>query len=257
MDALTCLAVMWLIVLVASYLTKKTGFNSVLWLLVAGSLLVNFGILPHEMPEFIVEFSELGIILIMFALGFEESPSHFIGSIKRSWGIALFGAMVPFLVAYYLALYYWGNNNIALMCGLTMTATAVSLTMMSLKSEGLGKSKAALGIMTSAVLDDIGSLFMVAVLVPMVIGGENITGWGFSFILLKSTAFFVVVTILGMFVLPSRVEKYFSFWKRFGFREFLMIAEGGHKTLVVLLFALVVSLLSHFVNYFVNHWSIL
>ena len=41
----------------------------------------------------------IGIIIIMFALGFEENSSKFVQGIKRSWGIALFGAIAPFLVA--------------------------------------------------------------------------------------------------------------------------------------------------------------
>ena len=52
------------------------------------------------------------------------------------------------MVAYSCAMIFWGNNNIAILCGLTMTATAVSLTMVSLKSEGLHLSEAATGIMT-------------------------------------------------------------------------------------------------------------
>jgi Kef-type K+ transport system membrane component KefB len=43
----------------------------------------------------------------------------------------------------------------AMITGLTCMATAVSLTMSALKSEGYSKSKAAMGIMTSAVLDDV------------------------------------------------------------------------------------------------------
>ena len=54
-----------------------------------------------------------------------------------------------------IADYVWQDPNISLMCGLAMTATAVSLTMVSLKSLDLHKSVIATRIMTSAVLDDI------------------------------------------------------------------------------------------------------
>ena len=90
----------------------------------------------------------------MFSLGFEEDTGNFLKSVKRSWGIALFGAIAPFTIAYYSTLSFWGDPNMALLCGLAMTATAVSLTMVSLKSEGLNHTPAATGIMTSAVLDD-------------------------------------------------------------------------------------------------------
>ncbi len=142
-----------------------------LFYLAIGCLLVNVGILPEESDEFIRGFAELGIILIMFAIGFEEQTSHFLQSIKKSWGIAFFGALAPFASAYAVADYYWGDPKISLMCGLTMTATAVSLTMVSLKSVGLGRSPAATRIMTSAVLDDIASLALVAIMVPVAAGG--------------------------------------------------------------------------------------
>ncbi len=80
------------------------------------------------MPECIQGLSEVGIILIMFALGFEENTATLIKGIKRSWGIALFGAIAPFTAAYACALYFRDDSKIALMCGLTMTATAISLT---------------------------------------------------------------------------------------------------------------------------------
>jgi len=77
-------------------------------------------------------------------------PLIHLAIIKRSWGIALFGALAPFTVAYVIADYVWHDANVALMCGLAMTATAVSLTMVSLKSLGLQQSIVATRIMTSA-----------------------------------------------------------------------------------------------------------
>jgi Kef-type K+ transport system membrane component KefB len=130
----------------------------VLWYLFCGAIFVNVGFLPKVMPVFIIDFAELGIIIIMFALGFEEDTSNFLQGIKRSWGITLFGAITPFSIGYFTADFYWDDTNTLLFCGLAMTATAVSLTMVSLKSEGLNNTPAATGIMTSAVLEDIASL---------------------------------------------------------------------------------------------------
>jgi Kef-type K+ transport system membrane component KefB len=90
------LAIIWSSVFVASLLAEKTRLTPVLWYLFFGSLLTNFGVIPVEMPVFIVDLAELGIIVIMFSLGFEEETGNFLRSIKRSWGIAFFGAIVPF-----------------------------------------------------------------------------------------------------------------------------------------------------------------
>ena len=95
------LAIIWSGVLLSYFMAQKTKLTPVLYFLAFGSVMVNMGVLPEESTEFIRGFSEIGIILIMFALGFEEDTSHFIQGIKRSWGIALFGALaevVPVLI---------------------------------------------------------------------------------------------------------------------------------------------------------------
>jgi len=103
------LAIIWGGVLISYYLAGFTKLTPVLFFLAFGSLMVNLGFLPHESIEFIRGFAEIGIILIMFALGFEEDSSHFVKGIKRSWGIALFGALAPFAAAYSIVMYYWAD----------------------------------------------------------------------------------------------------------------------------------------------------
>ena len=66
---------------------------------------------------------------------------------------------------------------IVIMFALAMTATAVLLTMASLRAEELHKTKAAAGIMTSAVLDDIASPALVAALVPFASGGRSLVAY--------------------------------------------------------------------------------
>jgi len=128
MHPLLHLAVIWAAVFVAVVAAKKTRLTPVLFFLFMGFLLVNLGVLPDESDEFIRVFAELGIIFIMFALGFEESTDNFLASMKKSWGIALFGAIGPFTVTYLIVDYIWQDTNVSLMSALAMTATAVPLT---------------------------------------------------------------------------------------------------------------------------------
>lgn len=242
------LAIIWAGVLVSNYLADHIKLTPVLLFLAFGSLMVNFGVLPVESSEFIRGFAEIGIILIMFALGFEEDSSHFIKGIKRSWGIALFGALAPFAAAYYIVMFYWGEPKVAIMCGLAMTATAVSLTMVSLKSEQIQSSAAATGIMTSAILDDIASLAAVAILVPMATGTAEITIAGISLVLLKALIFFSIITLFELIIFPHdsnlKIFKKIPMLKKFGIRGVFSLGNGEHATLAVLLLALLISLLS-------------
>lgn len=248
MDPLVQLAVIWAGVLVASVVAAKTRLTSVLYFIAFGAVMVNIGILPTDTAPFIRGFAELGIILIMFALGFEETTRNFIRSIKRSWGIAFFGAVAPFLTAYFLADYFWGDTHISMMCGLTMTATAVSLTMVSLKGLGLQTSRAAMGIMTSAVLDDIASLALVAVLVPLATGQATLDPASISLIVGKALLFFGGVALISGYLLPHDLDGWVAripIIGRFGARDLLTAGDGEHSTLAVLLMALVVGLVAH------------
>ena len=247
MHDLAILAIIWVSVFAASWLADKTRLTPVLWYLFCGAVMVNLGILPTEMPVFITDFAELGIIVIMFALGFEEETGNFLRSIKRSWGIALFGAIAPFAVAYVAAMAFWDNQNLALMCGLAMTATAVSLTMVSLKSEGLSNRPAATGIMTSAVLDDIGSLALVAIMVPIATGEASVSLDGILLILGKAVAFFVLVTVIGGWLFPAKAGflRKIPVIGNFGLREVLSMGRGEYTVLSLLLIAVTVGLLAH------------
>lgn len=247
MDPLLYLAIMWCGVFFAVYAARRTKLTPVLFFLFVGAILVNLGVLPRETPPFIRGFAEIGIIVIMFAIGFEEKTDNFLGSIKRSWGIALFGAIGPFVVAYAVADYFWQDYHISLMCGLAMTATAVSLTMVSLKSEGLHTSKAATGIMTSAVLDDIASLALVAIMVPVATGDAPANLLEVAIVLGKAVVFFLGVLILGAWVFPHPLAgraRHIPFLRHFGFRHLLVLLRG-HLTLVMLTLALVVGIIAH------------
>ncbi len=245
---LTQLAVVWAVVYAAVYAAGKTRLTPVLFFLFFGALMVNLGILPMKSDPFIRGLAELGIIIIMFAIGFEERTDNFIVGLKRSWGIAFFGAVAPFAFAYFIADYYWADSHLSMMFGLTMMATAVSLTLVSLKGLGLHRTKAATAIMTSAVLDDIASLALVAILVPIAAGDVTANIVDVILVASKAIAFFVGVLVLGLWIFPHNPEGVFSkvpFINRVGIMHLLAFSRGEHMILTMLLIALVLGLIAH------------
>ena len=248
MEPLNHLALIWAGTLVAVIAARATRLTPVLYYLAVGSVLVNLGWLPETSHPFIRGFAEVGIIVVMLALGFEENTSDFLNSVKRSWGIAFFGGLAPFLCAYFLAWYFWGDVNIALMCGLAMTATAVSLTMVSLRGEGLQRSPVATRIMTSAVIDDIAALALIAVLVPVATGDEGLNAGDIALVAGKAALFFMAVSVIGAWIIPHESRGWFSrlpLVSRYGAKHVLSFGRGEFVTVMVLLFALVVGLLGH------------
>lgn len=200
------------IVILSKTIAKKTTTVDVLWLIIFGSLFANVGLIPqhHEVLEYI---GEWGIVFIMFALGFDEDIDHFKEGLKRSLGIAIIGAIFPFFAGFLSARLFDYSDSVALLWGLTMTATAVSLTMVSLKAKNMHKSTAATGIMTAAVVDDVLSLIGVAIIIPLALtasqsGGKLVIDFeNIMLISIKVVIFFVIALIVGLFAFPERVPK--------------------------------------------------
>lgn len=242
------LAVIWSGALVAVVAARATRMTPVVFYLGIGAIFVRLGWLPGESSEFVRGLSEFGIVLIMFALGFEETAGNFVRSVRHSWGIAFFGAVGPFVAAYGVAEWFWNDPKVSLICGLAMTATAVSLTMVSLRSEGLHRSKVATRIMTSAVLDDIASLALVAVVVPSLTSDAPVEFQSVALIFGKAVAFFAIIWLVGSWLLPQESQgplRSIPLLRHVGIRDLFSRCTGEHTVLQVLLFALGCAILGH------------
>jgi len=254
-DLWTYSAIILFFVVVAKILSQKTSTVDVLWLIILGSLGVNLGILP-EHNEILEAIGEWGIVFIMFALGFDEDLNHFIQGLKRSFGIAVIGAVFPFLAGYYTAGFFGYSFNAQMIWGLTMTATAVSLTMVSLREQDLHKTTASTAIMSAAVVDDILSLIGLSIMIPIAIsttGGatQSVDFSEVSIIMLKVVLFFGIISFIGMVLFPDSLkkEKDQSHGKLFnmavqvrkflGIRQLLTAYSGKFTPLVMLFTAFV------------------
>ncbi len=133
-----------------------------------------------------------------------------------------------------------------------MTATAVSLTRVSLKSRGLEKAVVATRVMTSAVLDDIGSLVLVAIVAPLATGEETLCAGGLVITAGKAVAFFIFVTIIGSWIFPGGPARWLNelpLIRALNLRGFLTFDEGQDATLGILLAALFVGLLAKYFGF--------
>jgi Kef-type K+ transport system membrane component KefB len=197
------LLLLWGLTYLAAFCAEHTRLSPLLFYILFGAILANFKLVPEKQSQFGYVLSELAITILFFALGLEESVDHFVAGIKKAWGIASIGAIVPFSCGYCCVKFMFDvPETEALMAGLAVTATAVSLTMIALKSEGLATSKPAMGVITSAVLDDIACLALVAIMVPLLTGEAQPTVESIALTVGKAIGFFVLIFFLHIFVLP-------------------------------------------------------
>ncbi len=101
--------------------------------------------------------------------------------------------------------------------------------------------------MSSAVLDDIASLALVAILVPIATGEATVSLDGILLILGKAVAFFALVTVMGAWLFPASqgVTQKIPLLGKLNLREVLAMAKGEYTVLSLLLIAVLVGLLAH------------
>lgn len=258
-------ALIFVVVVLSKLISKKTGTVDVLWLILAGTILTNLGWLPKH-NEFLEIVGEWGIVFVMFALGLEENLERFRQGLRRSIGVALIGAICPFFAGYFTAGLFGYNHNSAMLWGLTMTATAVSLTMMSLRSDLLHRSTAATGIMTAAVIDDVLSLVGVAIVVPIILvsitagGAMPVTPLDILWIVGKVVVFFAITLFLGLVAFPEKIPlvlppnptiyqkinfKFSRAMTTIGARRFLMVHQGEFTPVIMLLIAMFLGFIAY------------
>ncbi len=173
---------------------------------VMGELIVGVVVGPAvlgliEPGELITLLAEIGIFFLMFHAGVETQPLEFWDALKRSLGVAIVGAIVPFSVSFAVATAFGLSWVGATFVGLTMTATAVVITLKSLKDLGLSNTRFARVIVASCVIDDLLTLVFFGLIIGVLSGG-SFEPINILFTLGKVVLFFRVATLLGRYVYP-------------------------------------------------------
>jgi Kef-type K+ transport system membrane component KefB len=153
---------------------------------------------PNEIIEIL---AQLGIFFIMLHTGVETNPREFITAIRKSFGIALVGALFPFLASMSIALLFGYSLNTALFIGIIFTATAVVVTIKILDDLNLQKTRLARVIVASCIIDDLLSLVSFSIILS-VIKSEEISLFTLLLIGTKSVLFFSVIMIIGYYLYP-------------------------------------------------------
>jgi Kef-type K+ transport system membrane component KefB len=106
--------------------------------------------------------------------------------------------------------------------------------------------------MTSAVIDDIGSLVAVAIVVPLAVGGETLSLAGVVIAGARAVLFFVIVSVIGAWIFPHRLKGWVAripLLSRYGMVHILTFDDGRHATMSIMLVALLVGVMASFFGF--------
>ena len=143
-------------------------------------------------------FSNLGVILLLFAVGLESRVDEMLQVGARALAVAVVGVVTPFVLGMGLGRWLLPEAGIPalLFLSATLCATSVGITARVLKDLGRVQGPEARIILGAAVIDDVLGLIILAVVVGIVATGE-IQVLAIGQITLLSVAFLGAVILLG------------------------------------------------------------
>src|SRR5688572_23004904 len=121
--------------------------------------------------------SELGVIILLFAIGLETDLKKLLKVGGASTVVALVGVVLPFALGYVVCLVLRLGNITAVMAGAALTATSVGITARVLSDLNRLQQPESQIVLGAAVIDDVAGLVILAV-VAGVARGEGVSVWG-------------------------------------------------------------------------------
>lgn len=222
-------------------LSKKMNMPAVVGALISGIILgpACLNIL-HE-TDFIMQISELGVIVIMFTAGLEVDIKELKKCGMASFSVAIFGVLVPLVLGTILGVCFNTPANIFdftniemlknIFLGIVLTATSVSITVETLKELGKLTTKVGNVILGAALIDDILGIIALTVITSMV----NSSGASPLIVIFKIALFFVLSILIGIFLSKNitkwmdKTEKGLRRYTIFAFALCLLLAFVAEK----------------------------
>jgi Kef-type K+ transport system membrane component KefB len=196
----------------AGYLSMRLGQPSVLGELLAGVLLgpsvINILGLPFVqtagLQSTLSELSEFGVILLMFLAGLElhlgELASHRKVSLLSSAG----GLLLSIGLGWGAGRLFGMGNAAALLLGLALGATSVSISARTLLELNLLRSRVGLGLLGAAVADDVLSILAFSIFLAVQSGDGGLAS--LVWLTLRMLLFLAGAVAFGTWVLPWLVR---------------------------------------------------
>lgn len=208
----TILAILLLAAKAAGYLSTKLGQPSVLGELLIGVILgpslisiFNFSFLDYkELPHFINEFAEIGVLLLMFIAGLELQLSDLAKNKGASAYAGILGVLVPVLLGFMVGNFFSMKFEHSMFLGLTLGATSVSISAQTLIELKVLRSRVGFGLLGAAVFDDMLVILLLSGFIALNQGGSAIE---IIIVLFKMVVFLSLSLAFGYWVLPKISRK--------------------------------------------------
>ena len=182
----------------------RLGQSAILGELLAGVLIgpAVFGFVTETAT--LANIAELGAIILLFEAGLSTDIREFAKSGGWAALVAVVGVLVPYILGYFVFLYFGLTSVQAIFAGAVLTATSVGITarvFMDLKKIDTREAKIVLG---AAVIDDIIGLVILAV-VLQIAAGNSVNVFSIARISAVAVIFLVLIVGAGLLIMPRLI----------------------------------------------------
>lgn len=160
-----------------------------------------------ESNEIFTAIKDLGIFFLLLMGGIELRARDMVKATKGGLIIGASGIVFPFALAWLFGSYFLPESEYktaqVIFLGTALSVTAVPVAIKVLMDMGKLESKAGRVIVSAAVIDDVLSLILLAVLTAVIQTGALPGGQALFLLGGKVAMFFVLTTLIGHYVFPA------------------------------------------------------
>ena len=171
-----------------------------------------------KLNDFLSVCAEIGVVFLMFSAGLGTDLKALMKTGPKALAIACAGVAVPLgggtlLYMMFYGFAPWGSEKFlsAVLIGVIMTATSVSITVETLKEMGKLQTELGTTILSAAIIDDV-----IGILVLTFVIGFKDPDSQPLWVMLRTLAFFVLAMIVGFIIYKifKRIDKRYPHTRR-------------------------------------------
>ena len=200
-----CMALLIIVAAVCSIVLSRAKLPPLIGFLVAGIVLHNFFTVGEEAESVLSVFSNLGLIMLMFAIGMEID----IRKIKDKGLFALIvaGVQLPLMVlGGAIAGLLMGFDLIqCIVLGALISGSSTAVVMAVLKSQGTLDPEHIEMLVLITIMEDIGQVVMLSMITPLMQGSTMELG-ALAQLIINIAIFMGVCFLLGMRMVPRAID---------------------------------------------------
>ena len=201
MEFLFTLFIILVLTKVAGHFCSRMGIPSVVGDLLIG-IIIGPALLGWVLPTtFLLDFAEIGVILLMFMAGLESDLGILKKYMKPSIIVATSSVFVPITLCFAIGMLWGFVPENALFLGLLFGATSLSISVQVLKEYKKLDSKEGVTILGAAVLDDVLVVILLNIVISMF--DENSATYPLWLLLTKKIVFFIIIFIAYKWLVPT------------------------------------------------------